>query len=124
MGLTVRCPRALKGRFGSLASDLIILETRLFSLLRRLVYTLLDILWRAEFKKNKLQIFLIIYLKIIMYFLYYLTFFFIRSFNSGGIYFSSCLANILSAIKKFLSCNLPSATTPLPSRNRLGTVPT
>ena len=58
-----------------------------------------------------------------MNFQYYLSFLPIISFNSGGIYFSSCFANILSAIKKFLSWSFPSATTPLPSENKFGTVP-
>ncbi len=43
--------------------------------------------------------------------------------TSGGIYFSSCLARMVSAANWLCAVKRPSATTPDPSRNRSGTMP-
>src|SRR5262249_51534529 len=48
---------------------------------------------------------------------------FSASATSGGMYFSSCLARTLDALKLPSAPILPSATTPWPSRKRSGSVP-
>ena len=50
-------------------------------------------------------------------------FFFKAAATSGGMYFSSCLASTLLAVKLPSAERLPSTTTPWPSRKRSGRTP-